>query len=163
MHRISLSCHPERTSEWLDWLWATSLICMYVWTYSLFTSIRTPAWLHQSWASFQAVIWSVSHVDLLLVVVVRPNDFADMAFVDCLVWGDTLLPVIDDHPMVWPLRLVMGMCRLTIGCSRHPISILSLLWLDRMEVFYNLLQGSSNPLPSSWCLGEKILLMMLRR
>lgn len=160
MHRISLSCHPERTSEYLDWLWAIFLISMFEHTHHSRQFGCNPDCIEVEQA-FKLTYELL--VNLLLVAVVRPNDFADVAFVDCLIRGVTLSPIIDDHPMVWPLRLVTGMCRLAIGCSRHSISTLSLPWLGRMGVFYNPLQGSLSPLPSSWCSGEKILLMMLRR
>jgi hypothetical protein len=45
-----------------------------------------------------------------LAKVVRPSDFADMC-IPVWIQGGTLLPIIDDHAMAWPLHPVMDMSR----------------------------------------------------
>jgi hypothetical protein len=62
------------------------------------------------------------------------------------IWGGTLSPVIDDYPIAWPLRSIIDMCCLAIGCGTQPILTLLLPLFDRLSSCNSLWHDSSHPL-----------------
>lgn len=82
-------------------------------------------------------------------IVVRISDFDDVSFLDWIRGGTFICNW-------WPylgltLRLVMVMCRLSCGCSRHPIPTSPLPWLGGLDTNYSFgILGSLHPLPSSY-------------